>query len=118
MVARVTYKRKHTYRTRSNQVRKFRTPGGKLSVQYTAKRNAVRVCGDTQVPLNGVPQLRNTKFARLSKRSRTITRAYGGSLSAEAVKHRIMRSFFNEELKGMKNATQAKKSKKKTQKKK
>lgn len=27
MVARVQYKRKHTYRTRSNQVRKFRTPG-------------------------------------------------------------------------------------------
>ena len=27
MVARVTYKRKHTYRTRSNVVRKLRTPG-------------------------------------------------------------------------------------------
>lgn len=27
MAARVHYRRKHTYRTRSNQVRKFRTPG-------------------------------------------------------------------------------------------
>jgi hypothetical protein len=27
MAARVTYRRKHTYRTRSNQIRKLRTPG-------------------------------------------------------------------------------------------
>jgi large subunit ribosomal protein L34e len=114
MAARVTYKRKHTYRTRSNQVRKLRTPGGKLTIQYTNKRNGLRVCGDTQVPLNGIPRSRNTEFRGLSKRSRTVSRPYGGSLSHEAVRHRIMRSFFNEELKVIKaGATASRKGKKK-----
>jgi large subunit ribosomal protein L34e len=72
------------------------------------------VCGDTQVPLNGISRARNAQFRNLPKRSRTVTRAYGGSLSHEAVKHRIMRSFFNEELKVLKQgATASKKSKKK-----
>ncbi len=30
MAARVTYTRKHTYRTRSNVVRKLRTPGNDI----------------------------------------------------------------------------------------
>jgi len=99
-------------RTRSNKVRKFRTPGGKLSIQYTSKRNALRVCGDTQVPLNGISRARNAQFRNLSKKSRTVSRPYGGSLSHEAVKHRIMRAFFNEELKVLKQgATTSKKGK-------
>ena len=35
---------------------------------------------------------------------RTVSRTYGGVLSAEAVRHRIMRAFFNEELKCIKRA--------------
>ncbi len=113
MAARVTYKRKHTYRTKSNQVRKFRTPGGNLSVQYTTKRNAVRVCGDTGLPLNGVSRARNVEFKKLSKRQRTVSRPYGGSLNAEAVTHRIKRAFFNEEMKIIKQgATTVKRGKK------
>jgi large subunit ribosomal protein L34e len=69
--------------------------------------------------LNGISQARNAQFKNLSSRKRTVSRAYGGSLSHEAVRHRILRSFFNEELRGMKqSATAAKKSKKRTQKKK
>lgn len=30
--------RRHSYASRSNQTRKLRTPGGKLVVQYTAKK--------------------------------------------------------------------------------
>lgn len=76
------------------------------------KRNGVRVCGDTQVPLNGISRLRNPKFAALSKRSRTVSRPYGGSLTHEAVKHRILRAFFNEEMKIIKQgATASKKGK-------
>ena len=85
-----------------------------MTIQYTHKRNGLRVCGDTQVPLNGIPRCRNTEFKGLSKRSRTVSRPYGGSLSHEAVKHRIMRSFFNEELKVIKaSAAASKKGKKK-----
>ncbi len=85
-----------------------------MTIQYTSKRNGLRVCGDTQVPLNGIPRVRNQKFKTLSKRSRTVARPYGGSLSHEAVKHRIMRAFFNEELKVIKQgATASRKGKKK-----
>lgn len=38
MTARVTYRRRHSYASRSNTVRKLKTPGGKLVVQYTAKK--------------------------------------------------------------------------------
>jgi large subunit ribosomal protein L34e len=78
-----------------------------LTIQYTTKRNGVRVCGDTQVPLNGISRLRNPKFSKLTKRARTVSRPYGGSLSHEAVKHRIMRAFFNEELKVIKQGATA-----------
>ena len=69
--------------------------------------------GDTGVKLNGVPQLSKTLLKNLTKRRRTVTRAYGGYLSHEAVRHRILRSFFNEELRVIKqSATQRKSAKK------
>merc|ERR1711976_171334 len=107
MAARVTYRRKHTYRSRSNQVRKFRTPGGKLSVQYTTKRNGLRVCAETGNALQGIKRLRNTEFSKLSKRQRTVSRPYGGCLSMEACRHTIMRAFFNEEMKIIKQGATA-----------
>ncbi len=48
--------------------------------------------------MNGLP----CHFKNLPRRKRTVSRAYGGSLSHEAVRHRILRSFFNEELKVIK----------------
>jgi len=33
-----------------------------------------------------------------------VTRPYGGTLTAEAVRHRILRAFFNEEMKVVKHA--------------
>ena len=78
-----------------------------MSVQYTEKRNGLRVCGDTGVVLNGIPRLRNGAFSRVSRRVRTVSRPYGGSLSHEAVRHRIMRAFFNEELRVIKQGATA-----------
>lgn len=89
--------------------------GGKLSVQYTAKKSSPVLCGDTQVPLQGIPQFTKTQFKNLPKRRRTVTRAYGGSLSASAVRHRILRAFFNEELKIIKQAASTSKKGKKKQ---
>jgi len=104
------------YRTRSNNVRKFRTPGGRLSVQYIAKRAGPRICADTRVELHGIGCHTKTKFKNLPKRKRTVTRAYGGSLSAEAVRHRILRAFFNDELRVIKQgANQAKRTTKRKQ---
>ena len=119
MTARITCKKRHTYHTRSNLLRRFRTPGGKLTIQKIRKVQSPVVCGDTGVQLNGLKRLRRTLWKNAPKRVRTVSRVYGGCLSPEAVKHRIMRAFFNEELKCIKQgAIKMKKGgKKKTQKK-
>jgi len=41
-----------------------------------------------------------------------VTRAYGGYLSHEAVRHRILRAFFNEELRVIKHGASQRKTKK------
>ena len=52
--ARVTYRRRHSYNTRSNKIRKVKTPGGRISVHYITKSaNGVK-CGDCGIPLIGV----------------------------------------------------------------
>lgn len=37
MAARVTYRRRLSYNTKSNKIRRLRTPGGRLVVQYVRK---------------------------------------------------------------------------------
>lgn len=88
MVARLTYRRKHTYRTRSNAVKRFHTPGGKLQFQYTQKKVSPRICGETKLPLNGIPSLAKRKWLKLSRKQRSVSRPYGGSLNHEVVKFR------------------------------
>lgn len=112
---RITYRRRHCYRTNNNRVKPIRTPGGKLVAQYIKKRGRRPVCGDTGVPLQGIKALRPSEFSRTKKFKRTVTRAYGGVLCANAVKDRIMRAFLVEEQKVAKKimAERARKAKKK-----
>ena len=112
MTARITSRRKYTYHTKSNLYKRFRTPGGKLRFKKQLKaRNPVK-CGDTGVKLNGIPRLQKCEWKNAPKRMRTVSRAYGGVLSSNAVRHRIMRAFLNEELKCIKKARIAPKNKK------
>ena len=43
---RVTYRRRKSFRTVSNKVRKVKTPGGKLVLHYTGKKGSNPICGD------------------------------------------------------------------------
>lgn len=43
---RVTYRRRKSFRTVSNKVRKVKTPGGKLVLHYTGKKGSNPTCGD------------------------------------------------------------------------
>jgi large subunit ribosomal protein L34e len=99
MVQRVTYRRRHSYNTRSNRIKLVKTPGGKLSVQYRKKLGSPVRCGDCGNALAGVPQLRPKEYARLSKSKKNVTRAYGGNRCAGCVKTRILRAFLLEEQK-------------------
>ena len=54
MVQRITYRRRLSYNTKSNRVKKVRTPGGKLVFQYLKKRPSVPKCPMTGLRLKGV----------------------------------------------------------------
>merc|ERR1712061_98507 len=101
MVQRITYRRRLAWNTSSNQRKIVKTPGGKLAFLYIGKRGTVAKCGDTGKKLQGVKALRPADMApgRSARRSRTVSRAYGGCVSAESLKRRITRAFLIEEQK-------------------
>lgn len=51
---RVTYRRSHSYNTRSNKIRKVKTPGGSVVVHYQTKKAKGVRCAATGVQLQGV----------------------------------------------------------------
>jgi len=113
MVQRVTYRRRLSYNTKSNKVRKIRTPGSKVVVQYVGKRgkgphSPVDSC-ECGKRLNGIAQLRPYHYKRLAKKDKHVSRPYGGVLCGRCVKSRIVRAFLIEEIKTIKRAKQASK---------
>ncbi|KAJ9563781.1 hypothetical protein OSB04_008941 [Centaurea solstitialis] len=116
MVQRLTYRKRHSYATKSNQHRVVKTPGGKLVYQTTKKRASGPKCPVTGKRIQGIPHLRPAEYkrSRLSRNRRTVNRAYGGVLSAGAVRERIIRAFLVEEQKIVKKVLKIQKAKEKT----
>ena len=85
---RITYRRRLSYHTDSNTIKKVRTPGGKIVVHYKKKAGTRPKCGDCGVALPGIPALRPTAYARLAKNKKTVARAYGGSRCSHCVRSR------------------------------
>jgi large subunit ribosomal protein L34e len=108
MSQRLHYRTRKSYNTKSNKVKPVKTPGGKLTVHYRVKKPGVPRCGDTGVPLNGIPALRPVQYSRLSKNKKRVSRAYGGSRSGAAVRDRILRSFLLDEQKIVKKVLKSK----------
>merc|ERR1712230_270423 len=72
MVQRLTYRRRHCYATKSNRVRKVKTPGGVLTLHKIAKPASNTKCGDCGKALQGLPQLRPRDMSRLAKNKKTV----------------------------------------------
>ena len=111
-MVRVTYRRRHSYKTISNRVRLVKTPGGRVTVHYIAKTGTRPKCGDCGVALSGIPALRPKQYMRISKRQKTVTRAYGGSRCGKCVRERIVRAFLIEEQNIVKKLLKTKKASK------
>nr|GMC69684.1 60S ribosomal protein L34 [Ipomoea batatas] len=94
MVQRLTYRKRHSYATKSNQHRVVKTPGGKLVYQSTKKRASGPKCPVTGKRIQGIPHLRPAEYKR-------------GVLSGGAVRERIVRAFLVEEQKIVKKALSA-----------
>ncbi|XP_057981206.1 large ribosomal subunit protein eL34-like isoform X1 [Malania oleifera] len=92
MVQRLTYRKRHSYATKSNQHRVVKTPGGRLVYQSTKKRASGPKCPVTGKRIQGIPHLRPAEYkrSRLSRNRRTVNRAYGGVLSGGAVRERYV----------------------------
>merc|ERR1712137_205525 len=89
------------------QVRKLKTPGGKLVLQYTGKKGKRPLCGDCKTPLSGIACMRPAELKRVSKRQKNVSRAYGGSRCANCVRTRIVRAFLIEERQLVKKVLKA-----------
>ena len=124
-MTRVTYRRRKSYNTRSNKIRKVKTPGGRLVAQYVRKTaKGVQTAIKTNSKLSGLPSHRNAQYKNLARCKRTVARPYGGVLTPQDVKDKILRAFLIEEVKivkqvvkDQKEANKPKKTKKKTTKK-
>ncbi|KAJ3616068.1 hypothetical protein Zmor_012085 [Zophobas morio] len=97
MVQRVTYRRRLSYNTRSNKFKIVKTPGARLVISYLKKKGSVPKCGDCGSQLAGLKASRPYALKRLSRRHKTVTRAYGGSRCGKCVRQRIVRAFLIEE---------------------
>merc|ERR1711907_764393 len=97
MGKRVTYRKKHSYFTRSNKTRVVKTPGGHSIVQYTTKKISLSICPQTAHRLNGIFVFNSVKRRKISRKEKTIHRTYGGILSHRSVREKIIRAFLVEE---------------------
>ena len=88
MAQRVTLRKRQPYNTTSNRRRVVKTPGGKLVYHHLKKPGTAPKCGDCGIPLPGIPALRPRQYATISKRRKTVQRAYGGSRCGDCVKSR------------------------------
>nr|UYR00234.1 ribosomal protein L34 [Plectrocnemia conspersa] len=107
MVQRLTFRRRLSYNSKSNRRRMVRTPGGKLVYQYLKKPKRVPKCGQCKDRLRGITPARPMERSRMSRRKKTVTRAYGGVLCHRCVKERILRAFLIEEQKIVVKVTKA-----------
>ena len=75
-------------------------------VQYRDKKPSPPKCPISGQRLAGIPVLRPTSYSnkRMSKRQKTVNRAYGGCLAHGVVRERIVRAFLLEERKIVKKA--------------
>jgi len=110
--SRLTFRRRVSYNTTSNNVRIIKTPGGRLRYLHIKKKGSPVKCGDCGTKLPGIPALRPREYATVSRPTKTVQRAYGGSRCGNCVKDRIVRAFLIEEQKIVKKVLKESQTKK------
>ena len=77
--------------------------------QYTKKLAKGVRCGGCGISLPGIAHLRPKEYRGISKRQKTVARAYGGNQCHTCVRDRIVRAFLCEERKIVKNVLRSQK---------
>ena len=78
---------------------------------YTKKAGVVAKCGDCKLKLRGLTYARPRQLRAMSKRHKTVSRAYGGSRCGSCIRNRIIRAFLVEEEKIVAKVLKAQKGK-------
>ena len=60
------------------------------TTHYRQKKRSIAKCAVTKKALRGIPRLTNKKFGKLNKSQKTVSRPYGGYMSAAALKEKIL----------------------------
>ncbi len=63
---------------------------------YRQRNRSAPKCAVTGKTLRGIPRLTNRKFKNLPKSKKTVARAYGGYLSHQALKEKILKDMILE----------------------
>jgi large subunit ribosomal protein L34e len=92
---------------------RVKVASGRLTYHYTSKVASGPKCGDCGTSLPGIAHLRPKEYRGISKRQKTVNRAYGGSKCAGCVRDRVVRAFLVEERKIVKNVLKGKQAQKK-----
>ncbi|ORC91458.1 60S ribosomal protein L34 [Trypanosoma theileri] len=106
---RVQYRRRMHYATRGNRMKLVRTPGNRLVMQKREKRSqgphTPWVLGHKR--LAGTKALHHTEARLASHHKKSTSRPYGGVLSHDQVRDRVVRAFLVEEQRIVKRALRA-----------
>ncbi|KRH93075.1 60S ribosomal protein, partial [Pseudoloma neurophilia] len=73
---------RHPYNTRSNKVKKVRTPGGKLVFHNIKKKISLPSCSICKEKLQGIRRATNAGYKLLKRKHRTVSRIFGGNTCA------------------------------------
>jgi large subunit ribosomal protein L34e len=68
---------------------KVRTISG-TKTQYVLRNRQIAKCAVTGKPLRGIPRKTPKKFGKMAKSQKTVSRKYGGYLSHQALKEKIL----------------------------
>ena len=96
---RVSKRGSFSYSTKGNRTRIIRTPGNTLNVLKLNKKKSGRICPIQKNKIKGLAIPGSRRYTISSKRNNSISRAYGGCLSIQALRKNITKAFLIEEKK-------------------
>lgn len=96
---RVVKRGSFSYSTKSNRTRIIRTPGNTLNVLKLNKKKSRRICPIQKNKIEGLAVPGSRRFTNSSRKSNSVSRAYGGCLSIQALRKNITKAFLIEEKK-------------------
>lgn len=94
---------------------RVKVASGRLVYHYRSKVASGPKCGDCGKGLPGIAHLRPKEYRGISRRQKTVNRAYGGNKCATCVRDRVVRAFLIEERKIVKNVLKGKQGPKKAE---